>query len=111
MAITRNEQAEYKHWQPAMTKIIDGNPVHFRDVCVHEIRMSDCEDPDLFVAEPIWKWQQSDAGKFVMEHAVDKPYWTRNTDYHSYGHVYRVMARLSEQNETFWSLKWGGLKR
>ena len=105
MAITRNHQAEYKHWQPEFTKVIDGKAVRFRDVCVHEIRMGDCEDPDLFVAEPIWKWQQTDAGKFVMEHAVDPPYWTRATDHHSYGHVYRIMARLSEQNETFWRLK------
>ena len=110
MAITHNPQAEYKHWQPGYTKIIDGKPVHFRDVCVHEIRMGDVEDPDLFVAEPIWKWQESDAGKFIMEHAVDKPYWTRGMDPHSYGHLYRIVARLSEQNETFWRLKWGNNK-
>ena len=111
MAITRNEQAECQHWQPEMTKIINGRPVRFSDVCVKEIRMADVEDPDLFVGHPIWEWQQTDAGKFVMEHAVEKPYWTRQLDYHSYGHVYRIMARLSEQDQTFWSLKWGGLKK
>lgn len=111
MAITRNESAEYKHWQPQITKIIDGKPVRFRDVCVHEIRMGDVEDPDLFVADPIWQWQQSDAGRFIMEHAVDQPYWIRGIDHNSYGHLYRIVARLSEQNETFWSLKWGGLNR
>ena len=104
MAITRNEQAEYKHWQPEFTKIVDDKPVRFRDVCVHEIRMGDVEDPDLWVADPIWKWQQTEAGKFIMEHAVEKPYWTRSMDYNSYGHLYRIMARLSEQNETFWRL-------
>lgn len=111
MAITRNEQAEYKHWQPQITKIINGQPVRFRDVCVHEIRMGDVEDPDLFVADPIWQWQQTDAGRFIMEHAVDQPYWTRGIDHNGYGHLYRIVARLSEQNETFWSLKWGGLNR
>ena len=111
MAITRNEQAEYRHWQPQYTKIVDGKPVRFRDVCVHEIRMGDVEDPDLFVADPIWQWQQSDAGRFIMENAVDQPYWTRGIDHNSYGHLYRIMARLSEQNETFWSLKWGGLNK
>ena len=110
MAITRNHQAEYKHWQPGYTKIIDGKPVRFRDVCVHEIRIGDVEDPDLWVASPIWDWQQTDAGKFVMENAAEQPYWTHGTDYHSYGHLYRIMARLSEQNETFWKLKWGNIK-
>jgi len=42
-----------------------------------------------------------------MEHAVEKPYWTRQADISSYGHRYRIMARLSEQHEIFWTLKWG----
>jgi hypothetical protein len=110
MAITRNEH-EYLHWQAEETKIINDRPVRFRDVCVYEIRMGDVEDPDLLIASPIWDWQQSEAGKFIMEHAVDKPYWARHLDYNSYGHVYRIMARLNEQHETFWRLKWGGLSK
>jgi hypothetical protein len=106
MAITHNELAEYKHWQPEMTKIIDGKPVRFRDVCVHEITMGDVEDPDLFVADPIWKWQQTDAGKFVMEHAVEPPYWIRQLDYNTWGHKYGIMARLSEPDQLFFELKW-----
>jgi hypothetical protein len=104
MAITQPTHPE--HWQPEMTKIIDGKPVRFRDVCVQEIHLGDVEDPDLWVADPIWKWQQTEAGKFVMEHAVEQPYWHRMFDYTSYGHRYLIMARLSEQNETFWRLKY-----
>ena len=110
MATTSNEQSQYKHWLPEEVKIIGDRAVRFRDICVHEIRMGDVEDPDLFVAEPIWKWQESDAGRFIMEHAVDEPYWTRSMDPHSYGHMYRIVARLSEQHETFWRLKWGNIK-
>jgi len=110
MAITHTYESEYKHWQPEQVKIINDRAVKFRDVCVHEIRMGDVEDPDIMVADPIWKWQQSDAGKFIMEHAVEKPYWTRQADMSSYGHLYRIMARLSEQHETFWTLKWSSKK-
>jgi len=46
-----------------------------------------------------------------MEHAVERPYWIRAVDPYSYGHVYRIMARVSEQHETFWMLKWGGLNK
>jgi hypothetical protein len=110
MAITRNHQAEYKHWQPEFTKVIDGKAVRFRDVCVHEIRMGDVEDPDLCVANPIWDWQNSDAGKFIMEHAVEKPYWIRLADIASYGHLYRIMARLNEADEVFFRLKYVGTR-
>jgi len=104
MAITHKEHPD--HWQPAMTKIIDGKPVRFRDVCVREITIGDVEDPDIYVGQNIWEWQQTAAGEFVMENAVEKPYWTRSMDYASFGHKYRIMARLSEQNETFFRLKY-----
>jgi hypothetical protein len=100
MAIVHNKQDEYKHRRAAETKIVDGRPVRFRDVCVHTIK----------IAAPIWEWQQTNAGKFVMEHAVGKPYWIQQPDYASYHLLYRIMARLSEQNETFWRLKWDGIK-
>ncbi len=95
-----------RHWQPYQVKIIDNKPVAFRDVIVHTIKLGDVEDPDLWVADPIYKWQQTEAGKFVMEHAVEKPYWHRTMDHASYGHRYDIVARLSEQNETFWRLKY-----
>ena len=104
MAITQNDLSEYKNWQPEMTKIINGKPVRFRDVCVHEIRIGDVEDPDLWVASPIYEWQQTEADKFIMEHAVEKPYWINQMDTLTYGSVYKIIARLSEQNETFWRL-------
>jgi len=111
MAITHNKDSNFTHWKAPETKLVGNKPVRFCDVCVHEIRMGDVEDPDIFVADPIWKWQESDAGQWCMEHAVDKPYWTRFTDHMTYGYVYCVMARLSEQNETFWRLKWGGINK
>ena len=106
MAFTHFPQSEFASRLVAETKILDGRPVCFRDVCVHEIRMGDVEDPDIYVAAPIWEWQQTDAGKFIMEHAVGKPYWIQHRDHSSYHLLYRIMARLSEQNEVFWRLKY-----
>jgi len=109
MAITSTGPDEYKQWKPERVEIIGDRAVKCRDVCVHEIRMGDVEDPDIFVAQPMHDWLESDAGKFILEHAVETPYWTRQADISSYGHLYRIMARLSEQDQTFWKLKWGNL--
>jgi hypothetical protein len=106
MAITRNQQLEYLPWQADEIKIINGLPVQFRDVCVHEFRVGDVEDPDIMAGEPLWTWQQSAAGSWIMEHAVEKPYWSRNMDLSTYSYVYRIVARLSEPNELFWRLKY-----
>ena len=97
--------------QPRQVKIIDGVPVAFSDVVVHHFPMGDVEDPDLYAAEPLYQWQQSEAGAWVMEHAVEPPFWTRQADIQSYGYRYYIVARLKEADQTFWSLKWGGLSK
>lgn len=94
-------------WSPPGTKIIDGQPVQFRNVVVKTIVMSDVEDPDLFVAEPMYQWQQSDEGQWIMNNSQETPYWTRMVDPTLMGWRYRIVARLSEPNEMFWRLKWG----
>ncbi len=111
MAIVRNHQAEYSHWRPEEVKIIEDRSVRFCDVCVHEFVVSDVDDVEIYIAAPVWDWQQSAQGAWVMEHAVNTPYWTQSVDHVTYGYRVRIMARLSEQDQTFWRLKWGGLKR
>lgn len=105
MAITRNHEAEYRHWKAEEVKIIEDRAVRFSDVCVHEFSIGDVEDPDIYAGEPLLNWQQSEAGKWVMENAVETPYWVRALDYNSWGHRYKIMARLSEQNQTYFKLK------
>lgn len=105
MAITRNEAAGYRHWKDEEYRIIDDRVVRFNDICVHEFTMGDVEDPDLYAGEPLWQWQNSEAGKWVMEHAVEQPYWIRQSDLNHYGYKFKIMARLSEPMQTFFKLK------
>lgn len=98
------------NWQPELVKIINGQPVRFRDVCVHEFVMGDVEDPAIYAAEPVWAWQQSELGQWVMAHAVEKPYWVNQVDHTTYGYRFRIMARLSEADQVFFKLKYVGTK-
>ena len=72
---------------------------------VHRFTMGDVEDPDLFAAEPLWNWQESEPGKFVMTHAVEVPSWHRSPDMH-YGYHYSIRAKLTEVDYTYWKLKY-----
>ena len=76
-------------------------------VVVHRFRMGDVEDPDLYAAEPLYKWQESDPGKFVMEHAVDKPVWHRHLDQSTYGYQYAIVAELETKKLSEYYLRWG----
>ena len=107
MATTNYRSPEaQKLFKPPEYKLIDNKVVKFADVAVHSFTMGDVEDPDLYAAQPIMEWQKSEAGQWVMEHAVETPFWHRSVDPASYGHKYYVIARLREQDQTYWTLKW-----
>ena len=72
---------------------------------VHTIRMGDVEDPDLMVAQPIWEWQQTEAGKYVMENSAPTPSWHRNHDIYNYGYTYQIRAYLTHKQLTYYKLK------
>ena len=72
---------------------------------VKQIRMGDVEDPDLFVAQPIYEWQQTDAGKYVMQHSKPEPMWLRSMDPSTYGYLYTIKAYLEPEEITFFELK------
>lgn len=87
-------------------KLVDGKGVKFSDIKVYEFNMGDVEDPDLYAAAPLYDWQQTEAGQWVLDHAVEKPFWHRMVNPNTYGWTYYVIARLSEKDQTYWTLKW-----
>jgi hypothetical protein len=76
-------------------------------VVVLQFTMGDVEDPDLWAAEPMWNWQQTDAGKWVMENSSETPVWHRDLDTNTYGYRYKIVAELTEEHTTYYNLKWG----
>jgi len=76
-------------------------------VVVHRFRMGDVEDPDLYAAQPLWDWQESEPGKFVMEHAIETPEWHRQPDMMNYGYQYAIVAKLEKKKLSEFYLRWG----
>ena len=87
--------------------IIEDKVHEVHKVIVHRFRMGDVEDPDLYAAEPLWEWQNSEMGKWVMEKSVETPMWHRQQDQLNYGFQYAVEAWLKGADYSFWALKWG----
>ena len=87
--------------------MVFGEQAHkIHKVVVHRFRMGDVEDPDLYAAQPLWEWQQSDMGKWVMSKAVDTPEWHRAPCGHTLTVDYAITAKLKDIDYTFWTLKW-----
>ena len=76
-----------------------------KEIVVHTFTMGDVEDPDLYAAEPMLKWEHSEIGQWVMEHAVETPCWYRVPDMMQYGYRYEIRAKLSGARLTEWLLR------
>lgn len=73
---------------------------------VHRFGLGDVEDPEIYAAGPIWDWQQSDAGQFVMEHAAEPPTYHQYFDQACYGYQYAITAWLADPDATYFCLRW-----
>ena len=112
MAITRNSPWNGQVGLPTGKVInkhmlIDGEVHEIHTVKVHEFKMGDVEDPDLYAAQPLYDWQQSEIGEWVMARAVDTPEWHRTMDPVLMGHRYIIVAKLKGIDYTAWQIKWG----
>jgi hypothetical protein len=76
-----------------------------KEVVVHQFPMGDVEDPDLYAAQPLMDWQNSESGQWVMQHAVESPVWYRLIDHSSFGYQYQIRAKLMGPALTEWLLK------
>lgn len=79
-----------------------------RRVTFHSFIMGDVDDVDIYVAQPIYEWQQTEQGQWVMAHCPD-PRYSVNPDGTSWGHRVILYGELEEQDATFFQLKWGSL--
>jgi hypothetical protein len=85
---------------------VEGDVVkEIHKVVVHKFDLSDVDDPDIYAAGPIYDWERSEAGQFVMKHAVDTPEWHRHMDPMWMGYRYVITAELEKKKHSEFYLK------
>ena len=83
------------------------NPEEPVGIKVHEITMGDVEDPYLYAAEPLHKWEKSEPGQWVMAHATEPPVFYCGPDPVGLGFLVTVWAKLQGADLTYYALRWG----
>ena len=68
--------------------------------------MGDVEDPDIYVAAPIYEWQQTEHGRWVMAHCKD-PRYNIGGDAAYMGYRVTLSGPLEDADAVFHELKWG----
>jgi len=76
-------------------------------ITFHSFSMGDVDDVDIYVAQPIYEWQQTDQGKWVMQHAQDLCY-NVYPDLSTFGHRITICGKIEESVQlTEYLLKYG----
>jgi hypothetical protein len=95
----------YKHHNPYTHKPVSNkyNVIDYggerrveecRELEVHSFTMGDVDEPDLYAAQPLYEWEKSEFGQWVMKNAADTPTWHRMADPISYGYRYKITAKF-----------------
>lgn len=72
----------------------------------HSFSLGDCEDPELYAAQPIWEWQQTEHGRWVTDHAHNLTFHV-HVDANTMGYRVFITGSLEEDSRaTEYLLKW-----
>lgn len=75
-------------------------------VVVHSFKLGDVEDPEIYAAEPLLAWQETDAGKFVIANSITQPMYHSYPDPFGYGYRFDITAELEDKKLLEFYLRW-----
>ena len=76
---------------------------------VYSFNLGDVDDVSIHAALPIYKWEHSASGQWVMLNSNIIPIWNVCPDYNGYGFRVYVIADLTDEHWTYFQLKYGQL--
>jgi len=76
-------------------------------VLVHSIEMGDVEDPEIYAADPIIKFEKTEQGLWLKEHSYEQMEFIIRPNSGTYGFIIYLFAWLRDKDLTYYSLKWG----
>lgn len=88
-------------------QIVNNKVVEYKSIVVHRFDIPAENDAIIEAGECLYLWEHSEAGQWVMQHAVEQPIWYKTEDLASYKVKFIVVAKMEAKDVTFWQLKWG----
>jgi len=82
----------------------DIHGIEIHQVVVHSFNLGDVDDPALYAAQPLYDWEKSEVGQWVMAHSTKTPTWFCSAEY-TFGHKFTIVAWLNEPDYLFFKLK------
>jgi len=74
-------------------------------LALHSFRMGDVDDVEIYVAQPIYEWQQTPQGRWCMANATNLHYLT-GFDPSGWGYRITITGDLDDKLATEYLLRW-----
>jgi hypothetical protein len=100
----KNGELSLQSNMPSKQQFIVINDEVYERRRVHQFKISDVDDPELYAAHPIWEWQQTEHGKWVMAH-THEPTFHILADPISYGYQISITAHITPKRWTEYVLR------
>lgn len=71
-----------------------------------QFSLGDVDDPEIYLAAPVYEWQQTDHGKWVMENCKDVSY-SVSTESDTFSYRVTIYGHLEDKEHTYYRLKYG----
>lgn len=78
---------------------------NLREFTVHEFRLADCDDPEIYAAQPIAEWEKTKKGSWVLKRAAETPTYYITTDPASISYRCVIKAKFTERDAVEYVLK------
>lgn len=95
-----------ENYKPPRFRVVDGMEIEESDIEVHQFFVGGTDEPDILAGSFLAEWQATAAAEWVRAHCIGELYWVSGMSPNSYSICYRIMARLTKQDQTFFKLKY-----
>jgi len=85
----------------------DSANLPIKNIILHRFTIGDVEDPYVTAAFPLAEWQQTDKGKWCMEHAVGEMKFYCAHSEANLQTIVIISGDLMPEDHTYFLLKWG----
>ena len=73
---------------------------------IHQFLMAGCEDPEIDAAQPLYEWQKTEQGRWVMGVSEEIPTYHIEIDHEHMGYKVSILADIDEEFMTYFYLRW-----
>lgn len=90
--------------EPEMSRYREFDGYVYERRIVHSFKMADVGDPEIYVADPIHKWQESEQGQWIMKFGKD-PQFRIILDFNYFGYTVVILAYVTPKKWTEYVLR------